>query len=93
MADDQEIVFKDPPPAKSSRRTDHSLIATTLREHPGEWALVLRKHKNNGVVGTIKNGHARAYRPAGSFEATAREADTTPPSWDIYARYVGTEST
>jgi hypothetical protein len=40
----------------------------------------------NSYLTAIKNGELKAYRPAGSFEATTRKNGERR---DIYARYIG----
>jgi hypothetical protein len=82
------VEFVDPPDHRTWRRgpsAKHVTIAKALRAVPGAWALVQTGVTRSMAV-WISKGRGTAYRPAGSFEATAR---MNGDRYDIYARYVG----
>jgi hypothetical protein len=90
-----DIVWEDPPKTgRSSARGRHTAIAAELKARPGEWAKVL-VDTNLSQSSQIRNGLYKAYQPAGSFEAVARNARNVDGRvrCDIYARYVGGEAT
>jgi hypothetical protein len=84
-----ELKF-EPPPAKVRKTWGrHYLIAHKLRAKPGEWAVVGAYGGAESAGATarhIQHGRLEAYRPAGSFEATARTVDGEDR---VYARFVG----
>jgi hypothetical protein len=85
-----DIEFVEPPVVRRLRpgrgpSPKHVAIVEALRATPGEWALVLRGATRSAAT-EISHGTLLAYRPAGSFEATARK---NGDRHDIYARYVG----
>jgi len=59
---------------------NHALIAEELRSRPGEWAML--PDLAPSFSAQIRSGVNTAYRPAGTYEATARNGV-------LYARYVG----
>jgi len=79
-----------PPPEKHrTEPTDWNAIAAELKANPGEWALVARNQWAAAAV-RINDGLYAAFRPAGSFEATARrDDDLEKPKVNIWARYLG----
>lgn len=88
------IVREDPPPEVTGRRPlgFYVDIAAKLRADPGNWYRILEKQTNPEIAQRIKKGEIAAFRPAGSFEATARSGQKgTNKTWTIWARYVGTE--
>jgi hypothetical protein len=62
-------------------------ITSELRSRPGEWARV-DTVSNTAFATMLKQGKLGDAEP-GEFEATCRRNDDG--SYDIYARYVGTE--
>ncbi|KIF67582.1 hypothetical protein HY68_01365 [Streptomyces sp. AcH 505] len=87
-----EIHFEAPPPGRNGGHqpaTDHRAVAATLRERPGEWALIRRAGTQGSAGSTarlIKRGALLSYAPPGSFEAVSRAIDG---EFRIYARYIG----
>lgn len=83
----------EPPSLKYGRRSlknaKWNWEADQLRRHPGRWA-ILGTAKSNVAAGaqsnSIRHGVYQAFRPAFSFESTARGNL-------VYARWVGTEKT
>jgi hypothetical protein len=78
------LVWEDPP-----LRTDHKLIATMLREKPGEWARIDKAFAYNTARNTvyrIRIGAISPYAPAGDFEAVRQE---TAGEHFVYVRYLG----
>ena len=57
--------------------------AAELRANPGRWALLTQTEGNKArnLVVQIKMGRLQAFRPAGTFEATARAGS-------VYARFL-----
>lgn len=83
------IRWEEPPAARAEFNwlaINHELIAVQLRRRPGAWAVVAEVPRNTGLANQINRGKARPYRPAGSFEAVARNHDGV---LTIYARFVG----
>lgn len=81
------IEFKNPPSKVTGPKSSkHDPIAAQLKERPGEWALILTA-ASPSTAAAVKRGLIKAYRPPGSFEATARDAKNGRA--DIYARFVG----
>jgi hypothetical protein len=76
-------------------RRDHAAIAKSLRENPGQWAVVRAestkvwaKAAAGALASNIRGGRNGNYLPAGSFEAVAEEKDGM---MRVYARYLGSE--
>lgn len=64
-------------------------VADTLREHPGEWAVVAPT-ASRSLAGNIASANIRAFQPAGSFEATCERVEGEPPEiYCVLARFVG----
>ena len=85
------ITWEGPPDSqKHGARGRHVAIAAELKARPGEWAKVL-VDTSLGVSHQIKNAVYKAYQPAGSFEAVARNTRKTDGRTvcDVYARYIG----
>lgn len=88
------IRWEEPPPPSLSRspekrRLEHWAIAECLRRRPGVWALVAEGSWFHTLTSQIKFGSLAPYRPAGSFDAVARQVgDATR----LYAKYVGDPS-
>ncbi len=65
-------------------------IATELREHPGEWAIVCHVPERasiNGFAYKIRQGASAAFGPVGTFDAKTR---TNPDGgFDLWASYIG----
>lgn len=84
------IRWEDPPTAKPIGRHGvtlaNELIASQLRRHPGEWALIAENPGNSSLAGHIKSAAIAAFRPAGSYEAVTRTVEGVVR---IYARHVG----
>lgn len=83
------IRWEEPPPALAERSWvgySHELIALQLKRRPGEWGVIAETPGNVGMATQINAGKLRPYRPAGSFEAVARNKNGV---YAIYARYVG----
>lgn len=78
-------VMSEPPEAGRGVSPKWAAIADELRSH-GKWALV-GVQLPRSYVGHIKTARLKAFEPAGSFDAIARE--TRGSHADIYARYVG----
>jgi len=84
---ESKIEFGDLPSGmRGGVESPHSEIAAELRARPGEWARVLTGAPPNTTT-RIKKGMTVAYRPAGTFDATARSIKRN--RGDIWARYVG----
>lgn len=86
----EEIKFEEPPQVtRPGRMPDRKyvLIAEALKYHPGEWALILEKGHQT-TAARIRSGRISAFRPAGHFEATARNTDEQGRC-RVYARYIG----
>lgn len=85
-----QIRFEEPPAKQGSpKKTKHQKIAEKLTKRPGDWALVASYNtaaSMNSMAHLIRNGKAKAYAPAGDFEAVAR---TVGSKHRVYARYVG----
>lgn len=84
--------FEEPPPkqqGRSGKPTKHQAIATKLRKHPGEWALIGTYSSANSaasIAHMISHGKATAYTPKAQYEGTSRHIDS---KYCVYARYVG----
>jgi len=80
-----DLLWGDPPPDARFKH-DWENIASQLRSHPREWALVL-----TSVTGThamdIRAGRMKQFRPRGAFEVATRKA--VPGKVDVYVRFVG----
>jgi len=85
-----DIVWEDPPQDRRSHYGRHAKIAAELKAHPGQWAKIMTD-ANVSHTALIKNGGVKAYQPAGSFEAVARNSRTVDgrTRCDVYARYIG----
>ena len=78
---------KPKPPSK------YQPIADALREHPGEWALILTGNPPGtcaSLANRIRTG-ARPFAPAGAFDAKVIGPASGAAS-KVYARYLGEES-
>lgn len=85
-----EITFQEPPAVtRPGRNPDakYVAIAETLKNRPNEWALILEKGHQT-TAARIRTGRISAFRPKGSYEATARNTDEQGRC-QIYARFVG----
>lgn len=85
------IRWEDPPPVSSripGRPTvaDWWTIAAQLRDRPKEWAVVCEGTLSESYPARIRQGIIAAFKPAGSFDAVARNASGV---YLLYARYVG----
>lgn len=82
------IEFRDPP-ARLTRGRPVSpkwlAIAEALRARPGEWAYVGNHYTSKAAE--IKQGRLCAFRPAGSFDAVARNVANS--RGDLYVCYIG----
>lgn len=82
-----ELVWKKPPPEAFVAQPNgfYALLATALREQPGEWAELPREYASSdsakSAAANIRNGRVQALAK-GQFEAVAHDKK-------IYARYVG----
>lgn len=89
-----EIVWAEPAgmsdKSVTGRAGKYSAFAEALRSKPGEWAIVPGE-RFASMVSTIKNGTLSDFRPAGAFEATARDVDQVTQRATVYVRYVGQE--
>lgn len=89
-----EISWEAPPPkTRVAREPDRRWmdIAEALRSRPGEWAVVSRD-SSASIVTQIRNGRIVAFA-GGGFEAPARTIpDTSPKRYQVFARYVGSQS-
>jgi hypothetical protein len=80
------------PPAKTYRTANISeseKAANKLRQRPDEWACIAIYDKGptaNTFAHQIRHGQIPAFKPEGSFEATARAVGN---EHRVYARYVG----
>lgn len=86
-----DIQWQTPPPNRAggntpSKPSKHQLIASALRDRPGQWALIMPSATASTVT-LIKKGRLPAYSPSGSFEAVGRNHEDG--RCDIYARFVG----
>lgn len=86
----KKVVWEDPP---GHRRTpgsvDHSVAAAQLRSRPGQWARIAEYASSAGAGSTaarIRAGDARAWEPAGDYEAVSR---TVEGKHVVFARYMG----
>ncbi|MFE7659656.1 hypothetical protein [Streptomyces celluloflavus] len=83
------VTFVDELPAAKTRNSENFVwameVSTTLRQRPGQWAIVERGRQSSARASRIK-GRLVLFRPAGSFEATTRTVDG---EMRCYARYVG----
>jgi hypothetical protein len=90
MAKDFDIVrWEDPPPpgrGHAAYSFGGYLIARTLKNNPGKWAVVAEWSPNTALANHINKAHNQAFRPAGAFEAVRRIVNGVPT---VYARYVG----
>lgn len=94
-----KITFEEPPGKIWPGRLAHAVIAATLREKPGRWAIVDRRPNGSsarGMAYLISHGdRLKSYKPTGSFEAMARTVDVRAEDgsrvkeFRVYARYVG----
>lgn len=85
-----EITFQEPPAVTRPGRlpdTRYVEIANQLKTRPGEWALILEKGHQT-TAARIRSGRISAFRPTGTFEATARNTDEQGRC-QVYARFVG----
>jgi hypothetical protein len=83
------VEFGELPPTHHSRRNSvpprWQDEADKLRAAPGQWALLVHKPTRSAAANmqqSIRNGAPAAFRPKGTFEATARGCD-------VWVRYVG----
>lgn len=82
--------FEPLPPA--SRNQDAHDTAQALRERPEQWAHIEtlgNLNRATNLAYRIRTGRHGAFRPAGTFDATARLGDDGTAS--VYACYVGTD--
>lgn len=78
-----------PPTSRAYRTQQHLIAAAALRERPGEWAMIKTTETSSAArssAAQIRSAVLVAYRPAGSFGATARTVDG---EHRVYARYLG----
>lgn len=88
------IQWETPPAPRRGREVqDHSAFAETLRSRPSQWARDPRVFPSKSTAYTaaasICHGRAKAFRPAGTFEAVTRTIDGESV---VYARFVGDKS-
>ena len=81
------VVFEELPLVERNGGTPNvvpwSAVAVAVRQRPGEWARVVDfKGGDVSAAIRIRQGYARWFRPAGSFEAAQRGPL-------LYVRYVG----
>lgn len=90
--------WEDPPPANrraapsKDRREHWARCAAVLRQHRGQWAVLMEGQRfgdAGGITGMIRAGRLAAFRPPESFEATTRTAGDL---YIVYARYIGESS-
>lgn len=86
-----DIIREDPPAVENhhrgARANQHWLeVADHLQDDPGNWYKVAEEQRFAELAARIRKGAIVAFRPSGSFEATARKVDGV---WSIWARYVG----
>ncbi|MGW1998390.1 hypothetical protein [Embleya sp. NPDC001921] len=82
------IRFEEPPASKRSSNPTIA-IAAALKARPNEWAIVhvaAASALANNKATQIRAGRARAFTPAGAFEAKTRVVDG---EYRVYARFVG----
>jgi hypothetical protein len=82
--------WETPPNVTRTGRTPdqkYVLIAEELKTNPKEWALILEQGHQT-TAARIRSGRISAFRPKGSFEATARNTDEQGRC-QVYARYIG----
>lgn len=91
MIDD--VVWEEPPVSvrgsgNHREPTFHDKLSQTLRSRPNQWARIPDFFGKNAsrTAHRIRKAAVRAYRPAGSFEATCRIVDGRSC---LFARYVG----
>lgn len=84
-----EGVWETPPSARRPR-TDWNPTAEELRGNPGEWQRIQENSKSAGLTFHIKTGRLTAFRPRGEFQS--RSVKNKDGSYNIYARFVGTET-
>lgn len=73
------------PPQRKPNRVSWLVEAQQLRSRPGMWARIAdrnTKHSARSMVWQIHTGALLAFRPAGDFEASARDGA-------VWARYLG----
>src|SRR5690242_14079601 len=71
---------------------DHwAAVAETLRDRPGEWAVIFEGDNGpaSGIATKVKRAYSPAFSPAESFDALIRKVDGQTL---VYARYVGGEA-
>lgn len=81
-----DLTWEEPPPPKQRSFRD---VPDALRAHPGEWARIAEYDVRNQacmLVGRIRRGEVKYWKPAGSFDAVARAVGD---KHCVYARYVG----
>lgn len=80
-----EIEWEEPPPIKRDRRVPGKTqrFIAALRERPGEWAVYRRDHST---------APAGKYSKYPDVQWSVRKNDTDPPTWTLYARWVGKEA-
>lgn len=85
-----QIKFEDPEPSRRrGLQNPWPEIADELRRNPNRWALIAEDYWAS-LGSFIRSGTYKDFRPAGSFEATARKVNQkTGKAERIYARYVG----
>ena len=86
-----DMKWENPPAPKRGRNqsTEHKLIAGKLRSRPGEWARIAEypsAHSAYTFANRVRQGKAKAFEPAGTFEAAAQSHEGGGAVW---ARYVG----
>lgn len=83
--------WETPPAALRNRtRRDWQVIADSLKDNPGNWAVVAEDV--SASTGThIRHGRLTAFAPAGAFEARVSGArdSKTGRAEKVYARYIG----
>lgn len=85
------VTWEDPPLTArgGSANSNHGAIAKALKDNPGAWARI-GTYASPGSCGSmvvyVKKGLAKAYEPAGTFEAVSRSMDG---QYHLFARYVG----
>jgi len=82
------LIFETPAERPSTDRTDWEAVTIELKERPGEWAVV-KTNTSAATATQIKQGHLRAFRPIGEWEACTRNVDGSGRAEKIYARWIG----
>lgn len=88
-----EIEWADPPPINSTSvgaPIKYRVEADAARANPGRWLVLPASSSNYIAPVCVGNGHLRAFRPAGEFEAVSRMVDGVRRT---YVHYIGPTGT